>query len=336
VALNMFSAGVVTRTKGQSVIARAAYNARECLMDDRTGEKKDYRSKGGIEFQGIFTPKGAPKWMQDREALWNAVEEREDQSTRPDNAQLARDFKIALPHELNEQQRRYLITDFARELSRKGMVVDVTVHRPDVHSDERNYHAHLLATMREVTPEGFGGKVREWNKKEELQKMRERWSELGARALKRAGFDLESERFRVGHKTLKEQYREAVERGDNDYADYLKDRQPAPHLGPNVAAMKRDGKVTEKIRDHERVTAKNEARWVGNMKARDAHRTIADGVENIIERGRKVSRILGKTADIVADGIASLANTVLTPEQKLQAEISKIDRDIHEEMSRDR
>src|SRR5262249_54865988 len=82
-------------------IARAAYNAREKLIDERTGQIKDYRYIGEAEWTGIFAPDHAPPWAMDRQALWNAVERREDQSTRPDTAQLARDFKIALPFELD-------------------------------------------------------------------------------------------------------------------------------------------------------------------------------------------------------------------------------------------
>jgi MobA/MobL family len=334
VALNNFSASVVTRTKAQSVIARAAYNARECLTDDRTGEKKDYRAKGGIEFEGIFAPKGAPSWVQDRQTLWNAVEEREDHSTRPDQAQLARDFKIALPHELNAEQRKWLITDFAREMSRKGMIVDVAIHAPDIHGDERNYHAHLLVTMREITPTGFGNKVREWNKTEVLEKWRERWSELGARALDRAGYKQEADRFREGHKTLKEQYKEAVKRGDHEHAEYLKDRQPTPHLGPDVSAMKRRGVMTQKARSHEMIEERNEARAKGKSMGKDD----SGKVEKILKKVPLKS--FGKALDSVANAIDSLVSPVMTPERKADAELAAMEREAaarrHREQERDR
>jgi len=68
------------------------------------------------------------------------VDRREDASTRPATTQLTRDFKLALPHELNAQQRRWLVTDFARELSRKRMVVDVAIHAPDGVRHLRQFH----------------------------------------------------------------------------------------------------------------------------------------------------------------------------------------------------
>jgi hypothetical protein len=209
----------VSRGKGQSVIARAAYIAREKLRDERTNGVKDYRYLGEPEWQEIFAPDQAPDWALDREKLWNAVERREDESTRPDQAQLARDFKIALPYELDVDQRRALVHDFAREMAEKGMVVDVAIHRPDADDDPRNFHVHMLLTMREISPEGFGKKVREWNHDTELEQWKERWSELGAHHLERPGFELEAERFRVGHFTLQKQreaaYSAAIMNGRN-------------------------------------------------------------------------------------------------------------------------
>ncbi len=94
-------AGLVKRSEGHNVVARAAYNARERLVDERTNQVYDYRYLGETEWKGIFDPEHAPDSVLNRERLWNAAERREDQSTRPDQAQLARDFKIALPFELN-------------------------------------------------------------------------------------------------------------------------------------------------------------------------------------------------------------------------------------------
>jgi hypothetical protein len=76
-ALNRFSAGTVTRSKGQSIAARASYKARESLKDGRMGDSKDYRYKDRVEFQGIFTPTKSPSWAKDRSQLWNEVEKRE-------------------------------------------------------------------------------------------------------------------------------------------------------------------------------------------------------------------------------------------------------------------
>jgi len=222
-----FSAKVVSRGGGQSVIAKAAYNHRTKLRDERTGELKDYSRAGGVLFSGIFTPKDAPAWTRDREQLWNAVERREDASTRPKEAQLARDIELSLPHELTNQQRQQLVTDFVREqFARKGMIVDVAIHSPGKNSDPRNYHAHLLVTMREIGPDGFGKKVREWNSRQQLEHWREEWEKIQNRYLERHGHEA-----RVDRRTLEAQ---GI------------DREATTHRGPHVDAMERKGVPTER------------------------------------------------------------------------------------------
>ena len=116
-AIYHFSAKVVSRKAGQSVIAKAAYNARAVLREERTGEAKDYRRGKGLLFSGIYTPVQAPEWAHDRAQLWNKA----DQSEKRKDATLAREYELALPHELTDEQRRYLVQDFVREsFTRKG------------------------------------------------------------------------------------------------------------------------------------------------------------------------------------------------------------------------
>jgi hypothetical protein len=206
----------VSRGKGQSAIAKAAYNARENIRDERTGEMKSYSRFTGDLFSGIFAPKNAPEWAKDRAALWNAVEAAEKRK----DAQLSREITLGLPHELTDEQRKQLVTDFVREqFQRKGMVADVNIHAPGGKGDDRNYHAHILVTMREIGPEGFGLKVRDWNSKEQLENWREAWERTQNRYLERHGHEA-----RVDRRTLQEQ---GI------------DRQPTIHLGPQLSAMER-------------------------------------------------------------------------------------------------
>lgn len=219
---------VVSRGKGQSAIAKAAYNAREKLRDERTGEWKDYSRAGEVQFSGIFAPKNAPEWTHDRTALWNAVERAEDGSTRPQQAQLARSMDLALPHELTDEQRRQLVTDFVREqFVRKGMIADVAIHRPGGEGDDRNHHAHILLTMREIGPDGFGPKVREWNNRGNVERWREAWEHTTNRYLERHGHE-----ERIDRRTLEAQ---GIE------------RDPTKHRGPHVDAMERKGLRTDRL-----------------------------------------------------------------------------------------
>src|SRR5579871_5722965 len=104
-ALNLIVPKIISRKDGKSVIAKAAYNARTQLRDERTEERtKDYSKLGGLEWQGIFLDPHRKnpelsEWMCDRQALYNAYERKADESTRPKDAQLAREFLVTLPHE---------------------------------------------------------------------------------------------------------------------------------------------------------------------------------------------------------------------------------------------
>jgi hypothetical protein len=251
--------GVVSRGQGQSVIAKAAYNAREKLTEERTGEVKDYtRKQDRAVWSGLFVDKSAPAWAHDREKLWNAA----DAFEKRKDAQIAYNVIAALPHELTDRQREFIVKDFAREqFLRRGVAADVHIHEPSAEGDDRNHHVHMLVSMREMTPEGFGKRrVLTWEDKEQnLARWREQWAERCAKELEKAGHTQEAERWREGHRDLEHQRRAALERGDTAFAETLKDRQATKHRGPAVDAMERRGKSTERGDQHrETVTAAQE------------------------------------------------------------------------------
>ena len=142
----------VSRGKGQSLVRTAAYNDRTRLVDERTGEVWDYRRLGGLLAEGTYAPKDAPDWARDLGQLVNAVEQFEKRS----DAQLAMNLDIALPHEQTLEQNRRLMQDFVREqFQRKGYAAHFAIHAPDRDGDERNIHAHVLVTLRQIGPDGF-------------------------------------------------------------------------------------------------------------------------------------------------------------------------------------
>jgi hypothetical protein len=215
-AIYHMSVKTVSRGKGQSAIAKAAYNARENIRDEQTDEQKNYTRGSAVLFSGIFAPKEAPAWANDRAALWNNVERGEKRK----DAQLAREITLGLPHELTDEQRKQLVTDFVREqFQRKGMIADVNIHAPGGKGDDRNYHAHVLLTMREIDQDGFGQKAREWNSREQLEGWREAWERTQNRYLERYGHEA-----RVDRRTLEAQ---GI------------DREPTTHLGPHASAIER-------------------------------------------------------------------------------------------------
>jgi len=229
-AIFHLNAKVISRGKGQSAIAAAAYRSGDRLKDRAADEVKHYRARAErIQFTGLFVPGNAPEWAKDRESLWNAVEEREThgQGVKPEKAQLAREIEISLPHELTDQQREWLVKDFAREqFVRRGYGVDVAIHVPDGDSDARNHHAHLMITMRTLGPDGFAPtKDRSMNSKAQLAEWREEWAELANRHLARHGHEA-----RIDHRSLEAQ---GI------------DREPTIHVGPAGQAMDERGAAME-------------------------------------------------------------------------------------------
>ena len=218
----------------------------ERIEDRRTGLTFDYAARGGVDHTEILAPDHAPDWGRDRSELWNRVEEAETRK----NSQVAREVRVALPAELTHAQRVELVRDFAQEqFVDRGMIADIALHAPGRDGDDRNHHAHILLTTREIGPEGFTTKNRDWNKVEVLEGWREAWARDSNIALKRAGIE-----DRVDHRTLEAQRDEALElasaareRGDEG-AELVQtvraielDRPPLPQLSPGAWQMKERG-----------------------------------------------------------------------------------------------
>ena len=203
----------------------------------------------------ILTPMAAPVWMHDRERLWNAVEASEKRK----DSQLARELLLTLPRELGRQQQLDLVRGFAQEqLVARGMVVDLAVHDTKARDGERQPHAHLLLTMRNLDPDsrtGFASKKElAWNSKELLLTWRASWAEHVNLALEEA-----QRPERVDHRTLEAQREEALQRGDWDRAAAL-DREPEPKLGPGTLQLERQGVVTERGEAWREVQERNDLR----------------------------------------------------------------------------
>lgn len=311
-AIYHLKATAISRGAGKSVTAKAAYNARAFIANERTGDVHDYRRKAGLLFSGIYAPANAPEWAKDREQLWNAVEQVEKRK----DSTLAREYEVSLPHELTDEQRRYLVQDFVKEnFTRKGYVADVNIHEPDAKSDERNHHAHILVTDRRLEKEGFAADKKErqgmGNNIAELERIRVSWAKHVNHHLERWGIET-----RVDYRTL-------VEQGI--------DREPTKHRGPHVDAMERKGIATERgeearaieARNHERAMLKGEiiileeARKdrdniaVSTAKKTDRTDTTILNPGKGMEKGVVLvlggaAELVGKGAELAADSFASL------------------------------
>jgi MobA/MobL family len=253
-AIYHFSVQIIGRSSGKSAVAAAAYRAGDVLLDKRTGITHNYTRKQGVYETRILLPENAPLWMQDRSQLWNEVERCERQC----NSQLAREINVAIPKELNHEQKRTLVYEYVEsEFVSRGMIADVALH--DLNSE--NPHGHLLLTQRSVTAHGFGNKNRAWNQKSVLQSHRSSWADHANRALESAGYA-----DRIDHRSLKDQG-----------IDHL----PQIHLGPQVKEMDLKGRSTDRGDEYRRIEAANleQAELLQELRRIEAELLLLDEIE---------------------------------------------------------
>jgi len=162
VAVYFLNMKMFGRAGGSSAVSAVAYRAGERIRDERTGKAYDHSGRLDVVHKEIVLPvrfaDDELAWARDRSSLWNAAENAETRK----NARVAREYLVALPVELSPPQRLELIRGFSQELSnRYSFAVDFAIHAPRDFpgSDPRNFHAHLLATTREVKVEGLGAKT---------------------------------------------------------------------------------------------------------------------------------------------------------------------------------
>lgn len=148
VAIYHCSIKIISRGKGRSAVACAAYRSGTKLTDLATGKVFDYSNKPGVVFSEVLLPENAPAiFAVDRNILWDAVERKETHSA----AQLAREVEVALPCEFTRQEqidtvREYIMKNFVRE----GMCADWALHD----KGDGNPHAHIMLTMRAIKTNG--------------------------------------------------------------------------------------------------------------------------------------------------------------------------------------
>ncbi|RFC61854.1 Ti-type conjugative transfer relaxase TraA [Fulvimarina endophytica] len=221
----------IARSGGRSAVAAAAYRTGERLTNQRDGLTHDFTRKQGIAHAEIVLPDGADAdWAFDRSALWNAAEAAENRK----DARVAREFEIALPHELDADQRIDLTRSFAADLAnRYGTAVDCAIHEPHGDVDVRNHHAHLMMTTRSVGPDGLSEKTdmereNKWllsrdrpTSQMQLREIRQAWERHANEHLARAGHDITID------------HRSHSERGLSI--------EPTEHMGVHASQMDRRG-----------------------------------------------------------------------------------------------
>ena len=254
-AIYHFSVKDIGRGKGRSAVACAAYRSGEKLNCERYGLEQDYTKKTGVEYKKIYAPENAKKELLDRQSLWNEVERVEKRV----NSNLAREFEIAFPHELNAEQRQEMLDELCQKIvDRHNVVVDAVIHAPHTKggTDERNYHAHIMFTGRQLdrkTGDFAKNRNRDFNKEkssETVTQWRKEFADIVNRQLERIGCD-----ERVSHLS---------------YKDLKYDLEPTIHEGAKVTELRRQGIDTE-------ISLANDA-----IRERNAERQLIKGLEQEI------------------------------------------------------
>jgi Ti-type conjugative transfer relaxase TraA len=255
VAAYRFSAQVLSRGKGHSAVAAAAYRSGTVLPDERLGLVRDFGRRSGVAHTEILVPANSPPWASDRAQLWNRAEAMEVRR----RAQVAREVQLSIPHELSAPARIALVIGFVREAFVKlGMAADIAIHKPDRLADRRNHHAHVLLPTRVLGSNGFAAtKERSWNAREQLVAWRALWAEHCNRAL-----ELALAPVRVSHLS---------------YAALGVNREPEPKMGAIATEMERRGRESLAGEDRRRVQERNRERERLRGLAREAARGLDEG-----------------------------------------------------------
>ena len=283
IAIYHCSIKIVSRGKGKSAVAAAAYRSGEKLTNEWDGLTHDYTKKGGVVHSEILLPAHVPPAFSDRSTLWNSVE----LSEKSNNAQLAREVEIALPVELSREEQTRLVREYcSSQFVSKGMIADFNLHD----TGGGNPHAHILLTMRPLDEKGAwlpkskkeyvldenGEKIRlpsgryktrkvdlvDWNNRENAEVWRRAWADLANEFLAQ-----NNRPERIDHRSYERQGIEQI---------------PTVHVGVSATQMEKKGIVTERGELNRNIKAANrilrEIRrlvrglkdWIAELKERKA------------------------------------------------------------------
>jgi hypothetical protein len=336
-AIFMASTKSVSRAKGQSAIAAAAYRAGDKLLDEdkEHGKTHDYQKRSGVLSADIILPTALAGGDIGRAELWNMAERNETRK----NSRVAREWLIALPHELGEQDRKDLAHDFARTLAdRYQVIADCAIHVPTDKEIERgasplNFHAHILLTTRTATIDDDGkiyltkdkadSEISDDDRRKkdlprmsvEVKAVRELWEHTANKVLEAKGHNL------IDSRSYKSQGIDLV---------------PQLKMGKDATHMERKGIPTEKGQFNREIIQSNELVWNKHLDDNQktnakADRTIADLSESKLFivpaapkpdfKPRKVSK---ESIDSTNDAVNKLKAIRLNREKAQQAEQERL------------
>ncbi len=322
---------IISRGKGHSGVAAMAYRSGTKLMDKNTGQTHDYTNKENVDVCHMLIPENAPNWIKDiqlelktdrQSALQKFSDIVEAHEKRLDE-HVYRESEFALPEEFTREQNVELADGFIQKFcADRGMVVVNNFHFDvDEKTGQKKPHCHALMTTRELTEDGFGKKMRQFNSREFVEELRENLAEHMNEKLKEYGFD-----ERVDHRS---------------YADRGMDVEPQPKRGRNVIEMTKRGIETDKQAKYEAVQRRNLFRImkrpelvfeiVGKTQSTFTHGDILKVLHRYVDDSdvfkKLESRLLGsKDLVLLEADKANDVNRVYTTRGTLQIEANMVER----------
>lgn len=296
-AIFHLSVKMISRRKGKSAVAAAAYRSGEKITSDYDGITHDYTRKRGVVMTEILLPRNAPIRFYNRSRLWNAVEKIE----KAKNAQLAREVEVSIPKELNFEEGYHLVKEFCqRNFVDKGMIADICFHD----KGDGNPHAHIMLTVRPFNEDrSWGSKQKkeyildengekiydqkkrqykcksvpttDWNDRGNVEKWRKNWADMCNRYLKKSGHD-----ERIDHRSYERQELEIL---------------PTKHLGTAASQMEKRNIKTERGEFNRHIKMVNKMIRFYNeeiLKLKEEVKQLAQSVKDkIIKVARNLERL---------------------------------------------
>lgn len=295
---------IISRGKGKSAVAAAAYRSGDNLTNEYDGITHDYTRKGGVVHTEVLLPDHAPSEYVNRAVLWNAVERIE----KAKNAQLAREIEIALPKELTREQGISLVREYVKEqFVNAGMCADIAIHD----KNDGNPHAHVMLIIRPIEQDGtWGAKQKkeyildrdgnkiydpkkrsykcksipatDWNEQTKAEEWRSAWAEICNQELEQNGHA-----ERIDHRS---------------YARQGIDQIPTVHLGVAAFQMEKRGIRTERGNLNREIGVSNQRlrqlkarisklqNWLKDEAANTEPPTLADVIQGILSKQEQTGK----------------------------------------------
>jgi hypothetical protein len=303
---------MIQRSAGSSAVAHVAYITAAKIVDLRTGQEADYTRREGVLYLApeIVLPAGERETQSakiGRGQLWNMAEAAEKRK----DGNPARKVLVALPHELEPEQRLAMTQRYAQWMAdRYGVAVDFAIHKPDRQGDQRNFHAHIVLTTRQIRDgqlaeksqlEWKGAKLKEAGLPSGIamvHELRESWESIQNEHLSRHAPEVEPvscQRLKVQREVQiqraigLEQLGKEPEAREAQLNAIELDRTPQQHVGWAATAMERRPEPIPTERGDQRRQAQREHQELRDLVAairKRIARSLA-WVESLAKKSRK-------------------------------------------------